>query len=542
MSFKRFVVLVLVFVLAVGVFAPVTAQEKTITITFTQEADTLLNPYTTMTFSGYIQGLFLDGAWSFDGDLNPVPQLVTEIPTQENGGINEDGSVITLRLREGLLWSDGDPLTSADFVFTYEMYIAEGNAVNSRDPYDKMVSVEAPDDLTVVVTFPEPYAPWLGSIFTRVLPEHVLRPVFEAEGTLDNAEFGRNPSVASGPFMLETWDYGNFMRFVRNPNYYGSAPLLDAVIVNFIPDDQAYLAAHTSGNSDIGTFFPLDQVPALEDSGLFNIGVYASGYNEGWYLNINPATGHPALQDVRVRQAVALAFDELAVTEDLLFGATYPPSGIWEGTPYDNPNLPAYAYDPEQAIALLDQAGWIDSNGDGTRDKDGVELVLRYATTTRQIRVDTQVVAQQQLAEVGIGVELINHPSDVFFNSYGAGGPMASGQFDIGQWSTTTAFPDPDSVRFLCAEIPSDANPTGSNWSGYCDPETDALFVEQARTVDTAARVALFHQIDQRLYDAYVWLGIWYDADVWISNMRITNVQFNGATPFWNIYAWDVTN
>lgn len=536
---RRLFLIALVLVVMGGALMPVAAQGKVLTIAFTQEPDTLLLPYSQMAFAGYVIGLYMEGAWDFDAELNPVPKLVSEIPSLENGGISEDGTVITLKVREGAVWSDGDPITSADFVFTYEMYVAETNAVASRYPYDLIASVEAPDDLTVIVTFNEPFAPWLGTLFTRVLPEHVLRPVFEADGTLDNAEFAFSPSVASGPFMVEQWEIGSFIRFVRNENYWGGTAAIDTIVVSFVPDDQAYLATFTSGGADVGTFFPHDQVPALEDAGL-TVELLPSGYNEGWYLNVNPETGHPALQDVNVRRAIALGFDEFAITEDLLAGATFPPASQWEGTPYARPGAEPTEYDPEAAAVLLDEAGWVDSNGDGIRDKDGVELVLRFASTTRQIRQDTGVVAQQQLAEIGIGLELNTYPFDTYFAPYGEGGPVATGQYDIGQWSSTTNFPDPDTARFLCSEIPSDENPAGENWSGFCDPELDALFAQQRQTVDPEARIALFHEIDQRLFDAYIWIGVWYDADIWAHSARVLNSAMNGATPFWNVVEWDL--
>src|SRR5690606_11932683 len=123
--------------------------------------------------------------WVFDTNLNPVPRLAAEIPSLENGGLSEDGTVVTIRLRDDLVWSDGAPLTAADFVFTHAMFTAESNAVDSRAPYDAIVSVEAPDPQTVVVTFAEPSAPWLTTLFYSVLPAHILQPVFDAEGTLD---------------------------------------------------------------------------------------------------------------------------------------------------------------------------------------------------------------------------------------------------------------------------------------------------------------------------------------------------------------------
>jgi len=182
----------------------------------------------------------------------------------------------------------------------------------------------------------------------------------------------------------------------------------------------------------------------------------------------------------------------------------------------------------------------VDSNGDGVRDKDGVELVLKYGTTTREIRMDTQAVLQQQLAEVGIKVELLNFESDIYFGGYADGGPAATGQLDIFEYSNSPQFPDPDTAEWLCSELPTDEYPDGTNWSLYCDEELDALFQKQATQVDFAEREATFHQITKMIFDKVYWLGLWQDPDIWAVNSRLKNVKFSGTTPFFNIIEWDI--
>ncbi len=541
MKVKRILLAVVALMVMVGLAVPASAQDNAVVISYPQELDTLNPLYTVMFFVGITQDLYIEGAWTFDDELNAVPRLAAEIPSLENGGVSEDGKTITIKVREGAVWSDGEPVTSADFVFTYEMYVAEGNAVASRYPYgDFVTSVEAPDEATVVVNFSEPFAPWLTSLFAVVLPEHVLGPVFEAEGTIDNADWNREPTVSSGPFVFDTWEVGSFMRFVRNENYYGDPAQLEVVVVTFVPDAETYVLGLEQGEADLGTFIAYSDVPRLQDTGFLNVEVVASGYNEGWFFNVDPETGHPALQDVNVRKALGMAFNRQQITDDLLLGLTYPAASFWENTPYASPNVEALPYDPEQAAALLDEAGWVDSDGDGLRDKDGVTLSLRYVTNQRQIRQDTQVVAQQQLGELGVELTLENYPSDIFFNGYADGGPVATGQYDVAQWSTTTNFPDPDSSRFLCNQIPSDENPTGANWTGYCNEELDALFAQQATTTDPAARVEVFHQIDELFSQDVIWVSIWHDPDLYVYNQRIEGVRLNGKTPFWNINAWTV--
>ena len=515
------------------------AGPKVATFIFTQEFDTLNPLYTNMWFSSITQQIWNCWAWDFDDENNPHPVLVSEIPSVENGGISADGKVITLKLRDDLVWSDGEPLTAEDFKFTYEMTINPANTVASTYPYDLVQSLETPDERTVVLTFNEPFAPWLGLLWHGILPAHILQPVFEADGTIDNAEWNRAPTVGCGPYVFQEWESGSFARFVANENYWLGKPKIDEIFIRFVPDDASQIAALKAGDGDLGTFFAYPDVPGLEQAGIEILKVY-SGYNEVWYFLLRPDKGHPALQDVRVRQAIALAFDRFSLVEDLLLGLTKPAVSMWDNMPYVDPTLEPWPYDPERAKQLLDEAGWIDTNGDGVRDKDGTELVLTYGTTTREVRVDTQAVAQQQLAEVGIKVELLNYDSDIYFKGYGEGGPAATGELDIFEYSTTPNFPDPDTADFLCREIPSDENPVGVNWAGVCDPELDQLFQLQATQVDFNERQQTFYKISRLIYEKVYLLGIWQDPDLWGISGRLSNVKISGATPFFNIMEWEL--
>jgi peptide/nickel transport system substrate-binding protein len=515
------------------------AEKKVATFIWTQEFDTLNPIYTNMWFSTITHQWWNCWAWDFDDKNAPRPVLVKEMPSLDNGGISADGKTLTLKLREDLVWSDGTPLTADDFIFTYNMIISPKNAVSGVSPYDKLDKIEAPDPQTVVMTFKDPYAPWVGTLWHGILPKHILQAVFDKDGTLDKAEWSRTPTVGCGPFVFTEWESGSFARFTANEKYWTGRPKLDEIFVRFVPDDASQIAALKTGDGDLGTFFAYSDMPDLEKAGVTLIKTF-SGYNEGIYFLLDPNKTHPALLDVKVRQAIAYATNRQKLTEDLLLGKTAPAATMWDNTPYVDPSITPYAYDVEKAKALLDEAGWVDSNGDGTRDKDGTELALTYGTTTREIRQDTQAVLQQELAEVGIKVELQNFDSDIYFAGYGEGGPAATGQLDIFEYSTVTQFPDPDTYDFLCTEIPSAEKPAGTNWEGWCDPDLDALFQKQTSEVDFATRQQTFYQISKMIYDKVYWLGFWQDPDWFGISARLLNVKLSGATPFYNIAEWDL--
>lgn len=523
---------------ACGAGGTTTEAGKVVTMIFTQEPDTLNPMYTNMYFSSILHQIFNHWAWEFDENNNPYPVLLTEMPNVENGGLSADGKTITLHLRDDIFWSDGEPITADDFVFTWEMHNNTANIVASSYPYSEVDAMVAEDPQTVVMTFDEPFAAWLF-LFHGVIPEHILRPIFDADGTLDNADWNRAPTVSSGPFVFSEWEAGSFLRFVRNEDYWGEPALVDEIFIRIVPDDASQIAALTAGEADFGIFIAYPDIPTLEEAGLTVVAT-DSGYNEGWYLNLDPETGHPALQDVRVRQALAYGTDRFSICEDLLLGKTVPSITFWDGSMYQDPDLVAYPYDPAEATRLLDEAGWIDTNSDGTRDKDGVELVLRYGATDKEVRMDTQAVVQQELAAIGIGIELYNYDSDTFFAGYGDGGPAATGQLDIMEWSDLPGgYPDPDTAYWLCAEIPTDEYPSGANWQGLCDEELDALFQQQSTQVNLADRLASFYEISDIMYAQVYWLGIWQDPDIWAISGNMQNVQLSGVTPFSNVAEWD---
>ncbi len=527
-------------------------EAKAITITFFEEPDTMNPLYTSMWFAGLPTDFWLVPLWYFDEQGTMIPELAAELPTVENGGISEDGTVLTIKLRPEV-WSDGTPLTADDFVFHYEMIMDDGNAVQSRYPFDTFVeSVTALDDQTLEVVMSEPYAAWATGLFpTAPLPKHILEPVFEAEGTIDGADWNRNPTVGVGPFLFKEWEAASHLIFEANPDYWRGKPKLDQISIRIVPDEEAQKAALRTGDSDLGVYMYGSDIPdvaAMEDVEMVGT---AGGWVESWFFNLiseelaeanGLAPGHPALQDKRVRQAVVMGVDRQQIIDELVYGVSRIPPVFWYDSPYEDTSIEPWPYDPAAAEALLDEAGWVDSNGDGTRDKDGVELVLRYSTTAgNELREATQVVVQQMLAEIGVGIEILNYSYDIIWNTLDAGGPIAAGLYDFAEWSTQPAdFPDPNDSGWLCDEIPSEDSPAGNNWQGVCMEELDELLIEQAVTADMATRQQMFSEIQSIMHEEMFWMGVRTDPDLWAVNNRLQNVRLSGTDAFWNCWEWDV--
>jgi peptide/nickel transport system substrate-binding protein len=528
------------------------AEPKTATMTFFEEPDTLSELYSSMWFAQLAFDLTQLSFWRFDDEGNVNLELAAEFPTVENGLISEDGLTITIPLREGTMWSDGTPVTAHDYIFTTEMIMAEGNAVQTRYPNDTFVeSVTALDDYTVEIVMNDPYVGWSVGLNWNFLPEHVLGPVFEAEGTIDNADWNRDQSVTNGPFKLKEWEAASHLILEANDDYWRGRPTLDQLFIRIVPDDEAQMATIKAGDTDIGVFMTAADKPDIDELPEVELIGVSGGYVETWWFNIiseelaaenDLKPGHVALQDKMVRRAIVMGFDRQGLIDSLFYGLYRIPGTFWYDTPYEDASIEPWPYDPEGAIAMLDEAGWVDTNGDGTRDKDGVELVIQYSTTAgNELRESTGLVFQQSMAEIGIGVEILNYSYDVMWNGYGDDGPAALGEYDIAEWSDAPwDFPDPNTAHWLCDEIPSADYPAGGNWQGVCFEELDELFAQQAVTVDQQARIELFHQIESIMHDEMFWMGVRTDTDFWALNNRLENVRLSGIDSYWNVYEWDV--
>ena len=160
----------------------------------------------------------------------------------------------------------------------------------------------------------------------------MLQPVFDADGTIDQRRWNRNPSVSVGPFVSPNGKPAATSSFKANPNWI-DPPKIEQVFVRIVPDDAAQEAAIIAGDTDFGVFLSSDQIQKLEAGGKVKGCWLASGYDEGWFMNVNPETAHPAMLDVNVRKAIALATDRFTIVKDLLVDTINPVNAsFWDTT------------------------------------------------------------------------------------------------------------------------------------------------------------------------------------------------------------------
>lgn len=393
-----------------------------------------------------------------------------------------DQLVVTFKLKPGLKWEDGTPLTAHDSVFSFYLYSHPDTPV-SKYTGDRTTSYVALDDLTTVWTGLPGYMD--ATYFTNFwapYPQHVLKDI--APGDILKSAYSRRP-LSYGAFKMVEWVEGDHITVERNPNYWRAAeglPKVDRVIFKFIPDTNQLLAQLLAGEVDIGTQDGLDmsQAPFMlqaEKAGVLKPIFVTGTVWEHIDFNIDPVDDrYVFFDDVRVRQAIAYGTDRQAMVDEILYGKSAVQHSY---IPEEHPMFPPadkiikYEYNPEKAKALLKEAGWEDTNGDGILDKGGVKFEISLGTTAgNKMREQMTQIFQQNMKDIGIKVNLEYMPASVWFAD-GPDGPLFGRRFDLGEFAWLTGV-EPPGYLYHCDNIPTPENAWGGqNETGYCNKEYD---------------------------------------------------------------------
>lgn len=516
----------------------------TVIVALYQEPSTL-NPYLVKQGAATrVIETLLDGLLGIGPDGDYYPALASQVPTLENGGISSDGLQVTYILRDGLKWNDGESVRADDVVFTWNAIMNADNQVITRSGYDKIESVVAQDDSTVVITFSEFYAPFL-TLFDFVLPEHVLGSLPD----MNNASYNQAP-VGTGPFMVQEWQPGDYISLVPNPNYREEGkPYLDQLIFKIVPSRETGVAMLKTGEVDVMWDLVEDQIPQIQEEENLNLWVSPSINIERLILNLSkpgepadPAIPHPILGDLRVRQAIDIAIDKQQIVDALLNGqAKLINSPIPIGWAADDSLQPS-GYDPEAASGLLEQAGWTDTDGDGIRDKDGQPLQLTIMTTSgNALREKVEQVMQAQLKSVGIDLQINNVASSVLFGSWADNAPRATGNFDIMLYSTGPSIdPDPHLYSYFhSSQIPTEENGgKGANYSRYANPEVDAALDAARNSPDLEARRAEYFKMSQLIAQDLPNIMLYARLSINVFSKDVAGYTINA----WENLTWDTQN
>lgn len=401
-----------------------------------------------------------------------------------------DGVTYTFHLNPGATWHDGRPLTAADVVFSFEAMLDESGLSASQSTVQRvLVSYRAIDDHTVELVSAGRLATFVEEavMLVSIVPEHIWASVPPAGWGSDPGATGQDPSrvVGSGPFRFVEWVAGDHVRLARNEEYWDRerVPVLDEYIYQIFPDQTAGLAAFQTGAADLASvmFFQVEQVRS--ESPELRLDVFDTSRSNYYYCNQDPERS-PLFVDARVRQAMMYALDRDLIAEVVYQGFATPAIGTQ--SPLSIAYRPdevatRYAFDPEQARALLDEAGWTVGDG-GIREKDGVRF--RFETIyndTSETFAQQIPYMQQAWRDVGLEMQPVTKPFSTLFDL------VSAGDFDMALSSYGWSVDGSQGEMFRCDATP----PDGFNRMRYCNPRYDELDDRQMRELDAGTRIEL---------------------------------------------------
>jgi peptide/nickel transport system substrate-binding protein len=503
-----------------------------------QEPDNL-NPYfSTQVVNRITSFMVLEGLTRGAPDGTYLPVLAEEVPTLQNGDVSPDGRTVTWKLRKGVNWSDGQPFTSDDVVFTYRMLMDSSNPIATRAAYVVMDSVTAADPATIKVTYKDVYASY-RSAFNVVLPAHV----FNGQTNIDKNPFNRAP-IGTGPYLFKSWASGDSIGFERNPRFRETGkPYLDSVMYKITPSREASVQAFKVGEIDVLWNLIEANIPDFEAMPDARIDPLESTSIERLALNTSCSSGpqqgvptcpNPVLGDARVRQAIELGIDKQGLVDHLLLGKAKVATSSIVG--FFSPNLPPSEFNPEKARQLLETAGW-HLGSDGIRTKEGARAHIGVSSTTGDaLREQAEQLIQEQMMAIGIELEVKNAPSPVLLGTWASNAINARGNFDIGMWATQFPIdPQVGLVAYTSDQVPSDRVPTGGNIWRLQDPEIDKLVPAAGVILDDEARKAAYKTIAERLNEDKVVIPLYSRLAI---DARKSNVQ-GWQTNVWDSLSWN---
>ncbi len=536
-------------------------EETSIVIAIPEDPPSFNGAVTDTGYEQLVMELTLLGLTDLDADGNIILELAAELPTEENGGVVVDWDEwtmnVTWKLRDDIYWADGEPVTADDVVFTWDAMASEETGIWTEGS-DYTDSIEKVDDYTFIVyynsIFPG-YRTQFGNEDLVMWPEHYC----DAEQGFVSWDCARDP-LSNGPYLLKEWETGDHLTFVRNPNYYEEGkPHIDKIFVRIVPDEAVSRQMMIEGDIDVGMWLSEMDVEVLKD--VPNVKVSFSP-SLRWVFRLIPnlaakgsidaeADPHPFLSDVRVRQAMRMAIDVDTISEQIFLGYAEP---VWTEMfrpPYDSCGIPRPEYNPDAAKALLEEAGWIDEDGDGIRECHGCETgadegyvmsmeFMIYAEYGEALELSQQLIAEQ-FKEIGIGTELGMLEGGIMWADYGANGTEQTGNFELNMWDDGYSGIDPtDSPLWSFYHSAAQEPDWGWNVVRWSNEDYDALS-DETYTVDEEYRTELFCQmaeiLDEELPQILLWSAINADGH----STRVEGVQSTiNDVVTWNVADWEI--
>lgn len=446
--------------------------------------------------------------------------------------VGPDSSALRYRMRSGLKWSDGQPITAHDVVWTYETVRDPRVASPRQDYVEHMDSVVAENDSTVTFHFDRRYPEMLFYSGLPIAPRHAYEGADLSD--IRNHPRLRDPGngnlVVSGAFTVGQWQPGQRVTLVPNPNF-SVRPHLDQIVIRIIPETTTRLQELMTGNVDFTRPIPPDQVPMLEQRAP-NVRFLTEDKRNYDFISYNP-NAFAAFADRDVRTALGLAVDVNAIVQSLRLGDFAVPAGgpyppIFTDL-YDPQTMAPLAFDTARAKQILEQKGWRDTDGDGIREKDGQPFRFDLLTNSgNQRRSDVAQIVQQMWRRVGVQADLRQQETNTMYDRLREKDYTAVlGGFGVGL--------SPDLSQMWNRDSPF-------NFASYDDPETFALFDRAKRETNEAQANVLWKQAAAELIEdrPFTWL-YFLDGVVGVRD-RLQGVTVDTYGAYQNVWEWWVTD
>jgi peptide/nickel transport system substrate-binding protein len=510
---------------------PALAQpaRETLTIGITQYPSTFHPNIDAMVAKSYVAGFTLRPLTAYAPDWQPTCLFCETLPTIENGlAVRETaangrpGLRLTYRLREGLRWGDGTPITAEDLRFAWEAGRNDATGFGTAEFYRSAYELIVVDSRTITLRFDKVTFDFASLGDFQPLPAHVDRARWEADPRAYRTRTAydtetTNPAIWNGPYRITAVQPGAGVTLERNPQWGGAAPAFRRIQIRTVENTAALEAQLLAGQIDMiaGELgLPLDQAAALQrrtgDRFRFE-------YHPGLiYEHLDVNHDHPALGDRRVRQALLMAIDRAQMVARLFDGRqTVAHSGVNPLDPMHAEDVRQWPYDPARAGSLLDEAGWRRGPDGIRRNAAGERLAIELMTTAgNRSREQVQQVIQAQWRAAGIEARIRNEPPRVLFAE-----TLSRRRFQGAALFAWISAPESVPRTTLHSdEIPrAERNWSGQNFGGYRNPELDALLEALPEELDPDERRQMFARLQSIYSRDLPALPLWFrsDAHVW---------------------------
>lgn len=488
-------------------------------VTVVTENPDNLNPYLhSLLASGSVYRYVFDSPFTVDWTGKWKPALATAYT------VSPDGKTWTLTLRPGVRWSDGQPFTSADVKYTWQLATNKDVHITYATGFDKIASVDTPSATKVVYHLKEAYAPFKEQVMgAPIVPQHILGRLSADE--INRAPFNQKP-VGTGPFAVSEFITDDHVTLTANPLYWGARPKLRQIVVRIVPDQNTQVNLMKAGDLSVLVGVP----PARLDEVRRAPGVVVKRYLAPVYQLIQ-LDEYEFLKEVTVRQALDLATPKTSIIKNIMKGqAEAAVSDMVPNGPWANKTLAPRPYDAAGARAMLLKDGFAGGPG-GVLVKNGKRLEIPLWTISgRQTDEQMMELIAQSWRSIGVATDTRAVSAAALF---GQNGPQWNGKDAalIYSWGQGV-FPE-NKINWSSAYIPKDANAPGENAERYTNPEMDRLLDEADRAVDDAKRRAIYDRIQELEHrDVPIIFLFWFvNNNAVAANVQGYDVSTFGETP-----------